>query len=109
MCFDQLLMRAAAAAAEEDDDRAQSKGCWEGNGDQADLRQTDKQGLGGANAASLLPPPPPKRSLAFFKRRGWKPVCPLWNGERGRLKSYGENGRGRKKKENKYMEKGETI
>lgn len=58
MCFDQLLMRAAAAAAaEEDDDRAQSKGCWEGNGDQADLRQTDKQGLGGANAASLLPPP----------------------------------------------------
>lgn len=60
MCFDQLLMRAAAAAAEEDDDRAQSKGCWEGNGDQADLRQTDKQGLGGANAASLLPPPPQK-------------------------------------------------
>lgn len=53
MCFDQLLMRAAAAAAEADY-RVQRRGCWEGNPDEADLRQTDKQGLQGKHCAAVL-------------------------------------------------------
>lgn len=82
VCFDQLLMRAAAAAAE-DDDRAQSKGCWEGNRDQADVRETDKQGLGGKRCFASTP-----KGRCHSSSVAGGNLCPLWNSERGRLESY---------------------